>query len=91
MNIKINNRFTVKSDSNNFIVEEYGTITSKNKDTGFEESRIGVVKTTYHPSLDYSLRHIVKQAPADENVDTLEIAIHKIEETYKDIERVLDV
>ena len=88
MNININSKFQIREDSNNYIVEEIGEIQGKNKDTGEMEGRIGIIKTTYHPSLEYAFRHVIRQAPKVENVTELKDiirVINSVEKSIKDI------
>lgn len=89
MNIKVNDRFNIKTDPNNFIVEEIGIITTKDKETGIESSRVGVTKTTYHPNLAYAIKHIMTQSSKNSECEDLKSVLVEMQELYSKIEGLI--
>lgn len=73
MELKVLDDYRIKSDDNNYIVEEYGVIRHK------ENERYGVKKVTYHPTLIQALKQILKQQLKKEDYKTIDDVIKNME------------
>lgn len=73
MELKVLDNFIIKSDDNNYIIEEYGVIKHK------KNERYGVKKTTYHPTLRQAFKYILKQQPKREEYKTIDDVINNME------------
>lgn len=73
MELKVLDNFIIKSDDNNYIVEEYGVIKHK------ENERYGIKKITYHPTLIYAFKHILGQQLKQEDYKTIDDVIKNME------------
>lgn len=72
MNLKVLDNYRIKSDDNNYIVEEYGII--RYKDT----ERYDIKKTTYHPTLVRAFKYILKQQLKKEEYNTIDDVIRNM-------------
>ena len=73
MELKLLDDYRIKSDDNNYIVEEYGVIRHK------ENERYGVKKVTYHPTLIQAFKKILKQQLKKEYYKTIDDVIKSME------------
>lgn len=73
MELKVLDNFIIKSDDNNYIVEEYGVIKHK------ENERYGIKKITYHPTLRQAFKYILKQQPKREEYKTIDDVVKNME------------
>ena len=73
MELKVLDDYRIKSDDNNYIVEEYGVIRHK------ENERYGVKKVTYHPTLIHAFKQILKQQLKKEDYKTIDDVIKNME------------
>lgn len=81
MELKVLDNFIIKSDDNNYIIEEHGVIKHK------ENERYGIKKITYHPTLRQAFKYILKQQLKKEDYK----AIDDVVKNMKSIEeRILN-
>ena len=73
MELKVLDDYRIKSDDNNYIVEEYGVIRHK------ENERYGVKKVNYHPTLINAFKQILKQQLKKEDYKTIDDVIKNME------------
>ncbi len=73
MKLKVLDNFIIKSDDNNYIIEEYGVIKHK------KNERYGIKKITYHPTLRQSFKYILKQQPKREEYKTIDDVVKNME------------
>lgn len=73
MELKVLDDYRIKSDDNNYIVEEYGVIRHK------ENERYGIKKITYHPTLIQAFKQILKQQLKKEDYKTIDDVIKSME------------
>lgn len=73
MELKVLDNFIIKSDDNNYIVEEYGVIKHK------ENERYGIKKITYHPNLRQAFKYILKQQLKKEEYKAIDDVIKNME------------
>lgn len=85
MELKILDNFIIKSDDNNYIVEEYGVIKHK------ENERYGIKKTTYHPTLIYAFKHILGQQLKQEDYKTIDDIVKSMKSIEERILNKIDV
>lgn len=84
MELKVLDNFIIKSDDNNYIIEEYGIIKHK------ENERYGVKKTTYHPTLRQAFKYILKQQPKSEEYKTIDDVVKNMESIEERILNKID-
>ncbi|MGU8523318.1 hypothetical protein ACV3OO_11870 [Clostridium perfringens] len=81
MELKVLDNFIIKSDDNNYIIEEYGVIKHK------ENKRYGIKKVTYHPTLRQAFKYILKQQLKKEDYKAIDDTVKNMESIE---ERILD-
>lgn len=81
MELKVLDNFIIKSDDNNYIVEEYGVIKHK------KNERYGIKKITYYPSLRQAFKYILKQQLKKEDYKAIDDTVKNMESIE---ERILD-
>lgn len=84
MELKVLDNFIIKSDDNNYIIEEYGVIKHK------ENERYGIKKITYHPTLRQAFKYILKQQPKREEYKTIDDVVKNMESIEKRILNNID-
>lgn len=73
MELKVLDSFIIKSDDNNYIIEEYGVIKHK------ENERYGIKKITYHPNLRQAFKYILKQQLKREDYRAIDDVVKNME------------
>ena len=73
MELKVLDNFIIKSDDNNYIIEEYGVIKHK------ENERYGIKKITYHPTLRQAFKYILKQQFKREEYKVIDDVVKNME------------
>ena len=73
MELKVLDDYKIKSDENNYIVEEYGVIRHK------ENERYGIKKVTYHPNLIQAFKQILKKQLKKEDYQSIADVIKNME------------
>jgi hypothetical protein len=73
MELKVLDNFIIKSDDNNYIIEEYGVIKHK------ENERYGIKKITYHPTLRQAFKYILKQQLKREEYKVIDDVVKNME------------
>lgn len=73
MELKVLDNFIIKSDDNNYIIEEHGVIKHK------ENERYGIKKITYHPTLRQAFKYILKQQLKKEDYKFIDDVVKNME------------
>ncbi|MGL6184731.1 MAG: hypothetical protein ACRC1T_05065 [Clostridium chrysemydis] len=84
MELKVLDSFIIKSDDNNYILEEYGIIKHR------KNERYGIKKTTYHPTLVQAFKYILKQQLKQEDYKSIDDVVKNMESIEKRIANKVD-